>query len=310
MSVTQPNRNKFMTTAITGGKAMTLKQKLAAGEFAILAEMEPPKGVDVSQMIANAKRVKGSVDAFMVPEMSNAVMRMSSLGGGMILQSTGMEAVIQVNCRDRNRIALQADLLAANGCGIYNVMAVKGEDPSYGDHHQARAVYDIDLLDLLKAINGLQQGRDMAGIELNGSPEFLVGSTIDAGARDKSPELIREEMHQKQEAGAGFFVSPPLFDLSAIEPFLKRIDRQEAKIIPTVLLLKSLGMARYISRNVGNTFIPDALIQRIEDAPDKIRECIRIAAERVDLIKQEGFNGVLLSTIGWEDKLPEILKRV
>ena len=289
---------------------MTLKQKLEAGEFAILAEMEPPKGVDVSQMTANAKRVKGRVDAVVVPEMSNAVMRMSSLGGGMILQSMGMETVIQVNCRDRNRIALQADLLAANGCGIYNVMAVKGEEPVYGDHHQARAVYDIDLAGLLQCIRGLQNGRDMAGIELNGSPKFLVGSTIDAGARDKSPELIREELQQKQDAGAEFFITPPLFDLSAIEPFLKRIDRQQAGLIPTVLLLKSVGMARYISRNVANTFISDELIQRLQSAPDKVRECIRIAAEMAGRLKQEGFSGVLLSTIGWEDKLPEILRSV
>jgi 5,10-methylenetetrahydrofolate reductase len=289
---------------------MMLKQKLKAGEFAILAEMEPPKGVDVSRMTANAKRVKGSVDAFVVPEMSNAVMRMSSLGGGMILQSMGMETVIQVNCRDRNRIALQADLLAANGCGIFNVMAVKGEDPVYGDHHQARAVYDIDLAELLECIKGLKNGRDMAGIELSGSPEFLVGATIEAGARDKSPELIKEELQQKQDAGAEFFITPPLFELSAIEPFLKRIDRQEARIVPTVLLLKSLGMARYISRNVANTFISDELIQRIQAAPDKVMECLRIASEMVSRLKQEGFSGVLLSTIGWEDRLPELLKRI
>ena len=170
---------------------MGLKQKFEAGEFVVLAEMEPPKGADASVMLANAQKLKGRVDAFVVPEMSNAVMRMGSLGGGMILQSRGMDVVIQVNCRDRNRIAIQADLLAANGCGIDNVMVVRGEDPSFGDHHQARAVYDIDLPELLRAIQGLQQGRDMAGIELNGAPSFLVGSTVDAGSRDKSPELIR-----------------------------------------------------------------------------------------------------------------------
>jgi 5,10-methylenetetrahydrofolate reductase len=221
-----------------------------------------------------------------------------------------MDVVIQVNCRDRNRIALQADLLAAHGCGIRHVMAVKGEDPSYGDHHQARAVYDIELLDLLKCIQGLQQGRDMAGIELAGEPDFIVGATADAGARDKSPELVREEMDQKIEAGVEFFVTPPLFDLAAIEPFIKRIDNKQIKIIPTVLLLKSLGMARYISRNVNNTFIPDALLKRLQDAPDKVRECIKIASEMVLQLKAEGFGGVVLSTIGWEDKLPEILKKV
>lgn len=289
---------------------MNLKHKLEAGEFAVLAEMEPPKGVDVSTMVANAARVKGMVDAFVVPEMSNAVMRMSSLGGAMILQGKGMETVMQVNCRDRNRIALQADLLAAYACGITSVMAVKGEDPSFGDHHQARSVYDIDLVELLRVIAGFQQGKDMAGIELSGTPHFLVGSTVNAGARGKSPELVLEEMNQKIEAGTEFFITPPLFDLSAIQPFLKRVDLKKTKIIPTVLLLKSLGMARYMARNVDHVFIPDSMIKRIQKSPDKIRECIRIASEMVATLKQEKFSGVLIATIGWEKKLPEILERI
>ena len=289
---------------------MQLKRKFDAGEFAVLAEMEPPKGVDISTMLSNAMRVKGEVDAFVIPEMSNAVMRMSSLGGAMILQGKGMETVMQVNCRDRNRIALQADLLAANGCGITNVMAVTGEDPSFGDHFQARSVYDIDLLELLNAIRGLQDGKDMAGIELSGAPEFLVGSTVDAGAKGKSPELEAEEMTKKIQAGAQFFISPPLFDLSAIHPFMKRVDIRKTKIIPTVLLLKSLGMARYIMRNVNNVYISDSLIDRIQKSPDKVRECTRIASEMVTSLKKEGFSGVNLATLGWEHKLPEILERI
>ncbi|MGD9229373.1 MAG: methylenetetrahydrofolate reductase [Desulfobacterales bacterium] len=289
---------------------MHLKRKFEAGEFAILAEMEPPKGIDVSTMVTNAMKVKGEVDAFVVPEMSNAVMRMSALGGAMILQGKGMETVMQVNCRDRNRIALQADLLAAYGCGVTNVMAVTGEDPSFGDHFQARSVYDINLLELLRTIRGLEQGKDMAGIELLGSPEFLVGSTVDAGAKGKSTELEIEEMNKKIEAGAQFFISPPLFDLSAIQHFMKRVEAEKIKIIPTVLLLKSLGMARYIMRNVDNVFIPDSLIDRIGKSPDKVRECTLIASEMVASLKEEGFSGVNMATIGWEHKLPEILDNV
>jgi 5,10-methylenetetrahydrofolate reductase len=288
---------------------MQLKRKFEKGEFAILAEIEPPKGVEISTMVTNATRVKGDVDAFVVPEMSNAVMRMSALGGAMILQGKGMETVVQFNCRDRNRIALQADLLATYACGITNVMAVKGEDPSFGDHHQARPVYDIDLIDLLQVVSDLQKGKDMAGIELSGSPEFLVGSTVDAGAKGKSPELVVEEMNKKIEVGTQFFVTPPIFDLSAFQPFIKRVDLKQAKIIPTVLLLKSLGMARYMARNVDHIYIPDDLIKRIQKSPEKVRECVLIAAEMVTALKAEGFSGVLLSTIGWEHKLPEILDK-
>ena len=287
---------------------MQLKRRLEASEFAVLAEIEPPKGVDTSQMVANAKRAKDHVDAFVVSEMSNAVMRMSSLGAAMILQKQGIEAVVQVCCRDRNRIALQADLLAAYGCGIGNVMAVTGQDPSYGDHHKARPVYDIDIFELLQVIQDLQKGRDMAGIELAGSPAFLVGSTIDAGAKGKSPELELEEMNKKIEAGASFFITPPLFDVESLKPFMKRTDRQKTIIIPTVLLLKSLGMARYIARNMQDVYVPEELIERIRKSPDKVRECVRIAGELVTTLKQEGFAGVLLATLGWEHKLPEILE--
>jgi 5,10-methylenetetrahydrofolate reductase len=289
---------------------MRLKRKFDAGEFAILAEMEPPKGVDVSRMVTNATRVKGRVDAFLVPEMSNAVMRMSALGGSMILQEKGLETVMQVCCRDRNRIALQADLLAAHACGVRNIMAVTGEDPSFGDHHQARSVYDIDLLELLQVARALQDGKDLAGIELSGAPEFLIGATIDAGAKGKSAEILADELHQKIDAGAQFFITPPLFEISAIEAFLKKTDLKSTKIIPTVLLLKSVGMARYIERNVANVFIPDTLIDRIQKSPEKVRECILVASETITTLKKEGFGGALISTLGWEDKLPEVLDAV
>jgi len=289
---------------------MTLKAKIDEGGFAILAEMEPPKGVDVSKLTENAIRLKGRVDALVVPEMSNAVMRMSALGGAMILQSKGLETVMQVNCRDRNRIALQADLLAAHGCGIANVMAVTGEDPSYGDQHQARSVYDIDLMDLLGVINTLGQGKDMAGIELAGAPEFLVGSTSDAGAKGKSLELELEEMKKKADAGARFFITPPVFEAAALAPFLKKAQALQVAIVPTVVLLKSLGMARYMAKNLGHIAMPDELISRLQKAPDKVKECTLIAAETVRALKEEGFNGVMIATIGWEHKLPEILERL
>jgi len=288
---------------------MGLKDKLSQKEFAILAEMEPPKGVDVSKMVNSAMKVKGKVDAFVVPEMSNAVMRMSSLGGALILQGIGMETVMQVCCRDRNRIALQADLLAGYASGISNVMAVTGEDPSFGDHHKARAVNDIDLNELLHGIKTLQSGRDMAGIDLSGAPQFTVGSTVNPGAKGQFLDDEIEEMNRKIEAGAQFFITPPLFDLTFIKPFLEQVDIGRVNIIPTLLLLKSVGMTRYIERNVSHIFIPEPLIEGLQKVPDKERECILIAAEMALLLKQEGFSGVLIATIGWEHKLADILER-
>lgn len=286
---------------------MSLKSKLDAGEFVVLAEMEPPKGVDVSQMIQKATKVKGAVDAFVVPEMSNAVMRMSSLGGAMILQNRGMETIMQANCRDRNRIALQADLLAAQACGIRNVMAVTGEDPSFGDHHQAKAVYDITLLEMLKVIQSLQAGKDMAGIELFGSTDFITGSTVNAFLDGEKLNEEIEEMEKRTQAGARFFITPPVFDMDVLAPFMEKIAHLDVKIIPTILLLKSVGMARYMARNVKSVKISDKLITRIRDAGDTVRECITIASELLHGLKNKGVSGVQIATIGWEDRLPEIL---
>jgi 5,10-methylenetetrahydrofolate reductase len=289
---------------------MRLKQKIEAGEFVVLAEMEPPKGVDVSAMVANAKRVKDGIDGFVVPEMSNAVMRMSSLGGAMVLQNEGLPTVFQVCCRDRNRLAIQADLLAAYALGITTVMAVSGEDPSYGDHHQARPVYDIDLIELIQAIDRLKQGKDLAGIELSGAPDFLIGATAEAGAKGKSTEMEMEGLMKKTEAGARFFITSPVFDTTLLEPYQKRIDSRKMAIIPTVLLLKSLGMARYMARNLPHIHIPEAVIDRIARAPDKVRACIEIAAETVSELKNKGYSGAYLSTLGWEHRLPEIIEKI
>lgn len=289
---------------------MTLKEKLERGEFAVLAEMEPPKGVDTAPMVAHARRVKDRVTAFIVPEMNQAVMRMSALGGAVILAREGLEAVMQVCCRDRNRIALQGDLLAAAACGVRNVLVVGGDDPSFGDHHQARAVHDIGLEELLGAITGLCRGRDMAGIELAGRPDFLAGSTTLAGACGRSLELEIEEMKRRAAAGAQFFITPPIFDPQIIHPLRRKSGAAGLKVVPTVLLLKSVGMARYIERNLPHIAIPPAIIDRLQAAPDKAREGVRIACEQASALKEAGFAGVSLSTLGWEHKLPEIVEAI
>jgi methylenetetrahydrofolate reductase (NADPH) len=285
---------------------MPLQEKLTSGEFVILAEVEPPKGTDVSDMVANATRVKRTVDAFVVPEMNNAVMRLSSLGGALLLQTKGLETIMQVCCRDRNRLALQGDLLAAHALGVPNVMAVAGEEITHGDHHQARAVYDINLLELISTIGTLQSGRDMAGVDLKGTPQFLVGSTVKVPLGSEGLEAELAELDRKIAAGARFFTTQPVFEVAVLEKFQKQVGQRQATIIPTVMLLKSVGMARYINRHLEMK-IPEEHIGRIQKAADRVRECVQIAGEFVTAIKEKGFPGVLIATIGWEDKLPSIL---
>jgi methylenetetrahydrofolate reductase (NADH) len=290
-----------------GGSVMHLKCKFDNGEFALLAELQPPKGTDISRMVANILPVQDIVDAFVVTDMHNAMMHMSALSSAMLLQSRGVETIMQVCVRDRNRLALQADLLGANACGITNLLAVTGEDPIFGDHQQALAVHDLDHLDLIYAISGLQNGKDLAGKDLDGSPHFLIGSTVNSNLKGQALELEIEKMNRRHEAGARFFVTPPVFDLASLATFFERVDPHKYKIIPSVLLLKSLGMVRYIERNLKHVCIPRTLVQRIQAAADKGMECLRVTQELVAALKAEGFSGVQITTLGREDRLSALL---
>jgi len=285
---------------------MPLQEKLTSGEFVILAEIEPPKGTDVSDMVAAATGAKRLVDAFVVPEMNNAVMRLSSLGGALLLQTRGLETVLQVCCRDRNRLALQGDLLAAQALGVTNVMVVAGDEITHGDHHQAKAVNDLNLLEMLAAIQTLQTGRDLAGVDLKGSPQFLVGSTVKVASDTGALKQELADLDKKIAAGARFFTTQPVFDMEALVKFRQQMGPRPAAIIPTVMLLKSVGMARYINAHMEMK-IPEAFVTRIQKSSDRVRECVQIASEFVAVVKNQGFPGVLIATIGWEDKLPSIL---
>ena len=288
---------------------MTLEAKIKSGEFAVIGELEPPKGADLSPLINNANRIRGRIDAYMIPEMANAVMKASSLGGCAYLQNHGLETILQVCCRDRNRLALQADIIAAAALGVINVMAVPGEEIKYGDHPQARTVNDLDLMDLLGVLQKLEQGKDMAGIELKGTPRFFIGSPVDIGASGGLLDIELESLGKKIELGVKYVITNPVFDLKSLQQFVNRIDPNRVAVIPTVLLLKSAGMARYIDRNIKGISIPPELIANIQKAPDKREECIRISGELITQIKELGMAGVLISAAGWEDKIPQILDR-
>ena len=288
-------------------RAMMLREKIKSGKFIVLGEFEPPKGADFSPLLDNANLVKGRVDALVIPEMANAVLKASSLGGCAFLQKEGIDTVLQVSCRDRNSLALQADILAAGALGIENIMAVPGEDIRYGDHPRARTVNDLDLIELLQAVQTLQKGKDLAGIELRGAPHFCVGTTIDTGVTGGLLEIEVENLRKQIDFGVEYIITNPIFDLLRFQRFMKRIDTSQVAVIPTVLLLKSAGMARYIDRNVKGISVPSEMIQGIQKASDKVQECIRITGEIIHRLKDMGMAGAMISTKGWEDKLPRIL---
>ncbi|MBF0201880.1 MAG: methylenetetrahydrofolate reductase [Desulfamplus sp.] len=286
---------------------MQFRRGFESGEFVCLVQIEPPKGTDISSMVKNAVNVKGVVHGFIVSEMGNAVMRMSSLGASLVLRENGLDAVLQVSCRDRNRLALQGDILAAAACGIDAFMAVTGEDPSFGDHHTAKAVYDVTIEEFLQGVARMERGKDMAGVELSGSPDFLKGTTLNTCLRGADRENELDRMKKMIDAGVSFFITQPLFEFSMTQPFFKTAEKNGVKIIPTILLLKSLGMARYMARNVNTVNMPSTIVDRVVGAPDKVRECMKIARELIREVKSQGYGGVNVSTLGWDDRLPEIL---
>jgi 5,10-methylenetetrahydrofolate reductase len=289
---------------------MALQQKIKSGEFVYLGEFEPPKGSDFSVMLTHANQVKGRLDALIIPEMANAVMKASSLGGCAFLQAHGFETVMQACCRDRNRLALQADILSAGALGIPNIMAVTGEDVKYGDHPQGRDVYDLDIHELLGTIQAFTKGKDLVGVELKGAPRFCMGSMINCGALGGALDIEIDNLEKMMGFGVEYVVTTPVFDLHRFQQFLKRIENMNVAVIPTVLLLKSAGMARYIDRNIKSISIPADIIRGIQRAPDKIRQCIHLAAETIIKVKELGMAGVAISTMGWEDKLPLILNEI
>ncbi len=288
---------------------MPLKERIEAEKFIVLGEFEPPKGADFHPFIKDANLVRGRVDAIVVPEMANAVLKASSLGGCACLEREGIESVLQVCCRDRNRLALQADILSAAALGVGNIMVISGVETRFGDHPQARIVNDLDLMELIQAIQTLQKGKDLAGVELKGAPSLCIGSTVNAGATGNLLDVEMENLEKMVDSGVDYVITNPVFDLRRFEQFIKRVDTTKIAVLPTILLLKSAGMARYIDRNVRGISIPPDITRGIQKAPDKVKECIRIAGDTLKRVKEMGMAGVLISTVGWESKLPLILDK-
>jgi len=285
---------------------MSFQKKLLSGDFVVLAEFHPPKGVDVSDLSSNIVRIKGRVDGVIVPEMAQAVMRMSALGGAALMQQHGMETIMQICSRDRNRLALQGDILSAYMLGIKNLLVIPGEEIIYGDHIDAKTIADIDELTLLRAIKGLQNGIDMAGMELKGSPKFVTGCSIKPAKNEMALDAELELAQRKLKEGAQFIVTPPVFNIPAFTYFMEKAKGLEVPVIATVFVLKSVGVARYISTNVPGPPMPDEIISRIRKAPDRVAECITMAGELVSTLK-ELCQGVQLVTMGWENRLSAIL---
>ena len=285
---------------------MSFEKRLKSKEFVVLAEMNTPKGVDISRFVTDARRIKGRVDAVVVPDMDNGVMRMSALAGGVLAQQQGLEAIIHVYGRDRNRMALQGDLLAAHVLGLRNLIVVAGEEMANSDQREAVAVDDLDEMDLLGAISSLQAGKDLAGFDLDGSPEFVAGCALSPCEDEAALAAELATAQKKVSAGARFVIAPPVFDVDRFLAFAEQAHALQVPIIPTVFLIKSVAVARYIATNEPWSHLSEALIKRIRKSANREMEGIKIAGETIAQLRRHA-GGVMIQTMGWEHRLPTIL---
>jgi len=280
---------------------VSLQSKLESGKFVITCEVGPLKGTDIHEVEENAELLKGKVDAANVTDQQSSVMRLGSLVTSHILVQKGLEPIYQTVCRDRNRIALQSDLLSAWVLGIKNVLAITGDLPQLGDHPEAKGVYDLDSVTLLQTISKLNNGTDINGNELQGKPSFFPGAVVKVESdTEASMELQIAKLERKVAAGARFIQTQAVYDADSFAKFMRRVEKFNVPILAGVIPLKSAGMARYMNSNVSGVMVPDELIQKMTDAPkeDRAQVGIQIAA---DLIKhlEPLCQGVHIMAIGW-----------
>jgi 5,10-methylenetetrahydrofolate reductase len=290
--------------------------KLAAGEFVVTGEIGPPKGTNVGPVIHEAEEfLKGKVTAVNVTDIQTAVMRGSSMLGCVLLREKGIEPVLQMVCRDRNRLALQSDLLSASALGIENVLSITGDHVSAGDHKQAKPVYDLDSVGLLAAMSILESGTDM-GLDmkgkpnkLDGVPKFFKGCVVTPCADDVEPQVIK--LAKKVEAGAQFVQTQAVYDPKAFEQFMKLVEKSEIKvpILVGIVMLKNAGMAKYMNNFVPGVVVPKELTKRLKEADKKERAKVstQICGELVREMKGM-CQGAHLMTLGWDRYVPDIVE--
>ncbi|MGA2774553.1 MAG: methylenetetrahydrofolate reductase [Candidatus Omnitrophota bacterium] len=284
---------------------MTFKEKLLAGKFVVTSEIGPPKGIETHKLLEDAELVRGRVDGINVTDLQSSVMRLGSLVVCSLLKQKGFEPIFQITCRDRNRLALQSDILSAAALGIENLLILTGDHTTMGDHPEAKPVFDLDSVQLLEVVRKLQAGTDMKGNKLEGAaPKFCVGAVVNPGADPIEPQILK--MEKKIEAGAQFFQTQAIYDIRIFENFLSKVKHLKVPILGGIVLLKSAGMARFMNKNVAGVSVPDNLIKEMEETKDKVAKSVDIASRLIKELKPL-CQGIHIMPIGWDTKVPLVL---
>jgi 5,10-methylenetetrahydrofolate reductase len=288
-----------------GDKVLVFKEKLKSDKFLITAELFPPRGVNISSFISKANCLL-SVDAVNVTDNQRASMRVGSLAMSKILLEKSIEPILQITTRDRNRIALQSELLSAYVLGIENILLLSGDHPNVGEYCDSKAVYDLDTIQLIKTAKTLEKGTDLIGKKLNGSPEFCIGAVINPSAHPNDLQILMFE--KKIKAGVDFFQTQAIFDVMEYRRFFNKIKHLNIKVLPGVIFIKSKKFMQFIQSLPGIN-IPKEIQKRINFASDSLREGIKICSEIISELRSFS-DGVHIMAIGVEEYIPEIIKNI
>lgn len=288
--------------------AKSFREVLKSGKFVITSEVGPPKGTNLEETIRHIDLLKDRVDALNVTDNQSSVMRYPSLAGCILIKERGGEPILQMTCRDRNRMALQADLLFAYTRNIRNILCLTGDSIPVGDHKEAKAVFDLDSVQLLRTVRLMESGKDLGGNELNGAVEFCAGAIVTPEASPIEPQL--RKFKKKVMAGAEFFQTQAVYDMDNLKKFMKYARQFDVKIMAGIVLLVSARMAKYMNENVPGIFVPQELIDEMASAEKgkAVQKGIEIAGRMIKTIKDGSIcDGVHIMAIGRETVVPEIL---
>ncbi len=286
----------------------SFKKALESGKFVVTSEVAPPKGTNIDKMIHHIELLKDKVDAMNITDHQSSVMRFPSLGGALLVKEMGGEPILQMTCRDRNRLALQADLLFASSRGINNVLCLTGDSVILGDHKEAKGVFDLDSSQLLETIRRLERGKDLGGNDLDGGISFCTGAIVTPEANPIEPQIIKFE--KKVDAGAEFIQTQAVYDLDNFIKFMDYARQFPVKILAGIILLTSAPMARFMNKNVAGVSVPQELIDEMDGAPKgrKLEKGIEIAGRMIKRVWDDKMcDGVHIMAIGREELVPDIM---
>jgi len=284
------------------------QKAIKSGKFVVTCEIAPAKGTNLEKMTHHIELLKDKVDAMNVTDHQSSVMRYPSLGGALLVKEMGGEPILQMTCRDRNRLALQADLLFASSRGINNVLCLTGDSIMLGDHKEAKSVFDLDSSQLLAAVRKMEKGKDLSGNDLDGAVRFCAGAIVTPEANPLEPQLIKFE--KKIEAGAEFIQTQAVYDFDKFSSFMDYARQFRVKILVGIILLTSAPMARFMNKNIAGVNVPQALIDEMASAPKggALAKGIEIAGRMIRQIRDEKMcDGVHIMAIGKEETVPDIM---